>query len=155
MATTDDQFNTALRLVEDLLPRLDSLSDPDCVEGIALRFDALKRLLVSVGIDEATLYLVDMICRSLNQCNERYGASSNNSSFPERLHTGCRGKPSYQINEEKLNFLLEQGFKVAEVSEMLGVSKRTVERRMRLFGLSVSGTVFFFNRFYRLFSFNQ
>ncbi len=57
MATTDDQFNTALRLVEDLLPRLDSLSDPDCVEGIALRFDALKRLLVSVGIMESTTLL--------------------------------------------------------------------------------------------------
>ena len=54
MATTDDQFNTALRLVEDLLPRLDSLSDPDYVEGIALRFDALKRFLVSVGIMEST-----------------------------------------------------------------------------------------------------
>ncbi len=81
-----------------------------------------------------------MVCRSLNQCNERYSAASNNSSFPERLHTG---KPSFQINEEKLNFLLEQGFKFAEVSEMLGVSKRTVERQMRLFGLSVSGSVLF------------
>ena len=66
----------------------------------------------------------------------RYGAASNNSSFPERLHTG---KPSFQINEKKLNFLLEQGFKVSEVSEMLGSSNIGAVRAPFLFGVVEGG----------------
>ena len=146
MAATNDQINAALNVIEDLIPRLDGLSDADCVEGMAIRFDVLKRLLVSIGIEETTLQLVDTICQSLNQCHERYTMprATGSSSQPARMHTGHRGKPSYEIHEEQLSFLLEQGFKVAEVSNMLGVSKRTVERRMRSFGLSVSGTIFSF-----------
>ena len=52
---------------------------------------------------------------------------------------GERGRPSFQIPKEQLSFLLEQGFKVQEVSSNLGVGKRTIERRMAAFGLRVSG----------------
>ena len=51
---------------------------------------------------------------------------------------GERGRPSFQIPKEQLSFLLEQGFKVQEVSSILGVGKRTIER-MVAFGLCVSG----------------
>ena len=53
-----------------------------------------------------------------------------------KIHTGRCGKPSYDVHEGQLNFLLEQGFKV---SGMMGVSKRTLERRMHLFDISVTG----------------
>ena len=49
----------ALKIVEDLIHRIDSLNDPDCVEGISLRLDVLKRYFVNVGIDDNTLQLVD------------------------------------------------------------------------------------------------
>ncbi|KAJ7352785.1 hypothetical protein OS493_033846 [Desmophyllum pertusum] len=51
-----------------------------------------------------------------------------------------RGRPSFHITEEQLSFFIEQGFKVKDISSMLNVSVRTVERRMAAFGLSVSGT---------------
>ena len=54
---------------------------------------------------------------------------------------GTRGRPSYEIPREQLSFLLDQGFKVSQVSVMLGVGLRTVERRMTAFGLSVSGDI--------------
>ena len=56
----------------------------------------------------------------------------------QRKYTGKRGKPVFDINEE-LNFLLEQGFMVGEISHMLRVGKRMLERRMHSFGLSVMG----------------
>ena len=48
---------------------------------------------------------------------------------------GTRGRPSYEIPREQLSFLLDQGFKVSQVSVMLGVGLRTVERRMSAFGV--------------------
>ena len=42
----------ALNIIEDIISRLDSLGDPDCVEGMAIRFDVLKRYLVNIRIDD-------------------------------------------------------------------------------------------------------
>ena len=41
---------------------------------------------------------------------------------------------------EQLNFLLERRFTVVQISALLGVSSRTVERRLQEFGLSVRAT---------------
>jgi hypothetical protein len=53
--------------------------------------------------------------------------------------TGQRGRPSFEIEEEQLSYLLEQGFNVRDIGSILGVSVGTVGRRMSLFGLTVSG----------------
>lgn len=139
---TDDLLN-ALNSVEDLIYRLDSLNDPDCVEGISLRLDVLKRYLVNIRINDSILQLVDSAYRRVNQFEERYSAlSDNTASCPSKIYTGKRGKPSFDIKEEQVSFLLEQGFNVGEMSKMLGVSKRTLERRMQTFGMSVTGMAF-------------
>ena len=57
-------------------------------------------------------------------------------------HSAVRGRPSFQIPQEQLSFLLDQGFKVSEIGVLLGVGQRTVQRRMSAFGLSVSGESF-------------
>ena len=124
---TNDEIVGILNIIEDIIPRLNSLSDPDYVEGMALRFDVLKRYLVNTGIDDNTLEVVDSVCRSLNQFNQHYSASNNYASA-NLTYTGRHGKPSYNVDEGQFNFLLEQGFKVGEVSRMMGVSKRTLER---------------------------
>ena len=60
--------------------------------------------------------------------------SSHNLSFPshvaERIFTGQRGRPKYTLPREQLEFLVEQRFSVAQISKLLGVSPRTVERRL-------------------------
>ena len=61
MATTNDQINAAQSVMEDLIPQLDGLGDVDSVEGVAIRFDVLKRPLVSIGIEEIIEQLVDTI----------------------------------------------------------------------------------------------
>ena len=53
--------------------------------------------------------------------------------------TGRRGRPAFIITAEQLTFLLEQGFTVPVISVMLGVGKRTVERRMSELNFKVSG----------------
>ena len=63
------------------------------------------------------------------------------SGYRESIDTtGKRGRPSFEIGEEQLSYLLEQGFNVRDIGSILGVlSVRTVERRMSSFGLTVSG----------------
>ena len=55
-----------LNIIEDIISRLDSLRDPDCVEGVAIRFDILKRylvnILVNIRIDQFQSDVVDHQC---------------------------------------------------------------------------------------------
>ena len=144
MATSNEGIHGALTIIEDIREQLDSLNDPDCVEGFAIRLEVLKRHLINIEIDAITLELLDRVCRSLTQTEQRYSVSTArpfSCTIVPRVRTGCRGKPSYDVHEGQLNFLLEQGFKVSEISSMMGVSTRTLERRMRLFSISVKGSI--------------
>ena len=47
-----------------------------------------------------------------------------------------RGRPSLLITAEQLTFYLDHDFKVFDIAKMFGCSRRTVERRMREFGMS-------------------
>ena len=47
---------------------------------------------------------------------------------------GMHGKPSFGISREQPFIFIEQGFKVEDVSAVLGVSVRSVERTMATFG---------------------
>ena len=51
-----------------------------------------------------------------------------------------QGRPRLEIPFEHLRFLLERKFKVGEIASLFGTSKRTVERRMKEFGLSAATT---------------
>lgn len=52
-------------------------------------------------------------------------------------HGGSVGRPGYDIPESQLQYLLQCRFTVPQISMILGVSVRTVRRRMETYGLSV------------------
>ena len=52
------------------------------------------------------------------------------------VFTGAVGRPSYDISKEQLEALLDVGFNVGQIAEMLQVGKRTIERRMSQFRVS-------------------
>ena len=54
---------------------------------------------------------------------------------PPLLYTGLSGRPRFEITEEQLCFLLESHFTVPQMAEMIGVSTRTIERRLSEYGL--------------------
>ena len=58
----------------------------------------------------------------------------------EKLFTGNRGRPKYIVPQEQVEFLIKRHFSVPEISKLLGVSTRTVERRMSEYGLSIWGS---------------
>jgi hypothetical protein len=69
MAALNEGIVAALNIIEDIIPRLGSLTvtDPECVEGLGIRIEVLKRYLINIEIDDITLGLVDRVCRSLTQ----------------------------------------------------------------------------------------
>ena len=60
---------------------------------------------------------------------------SSHSHIP--LITGMVGRPSFDIPCAQLLHLIENRFSVLQIASMLGVSIRTIRRRMSAFGLSI------------------
>ncbi len=76
---------------------------------------------------------------SLSLIQEIYQLQTVNSEFTfSVLRSGSRGRPKFEITQQQLEYLLNLGFSCREVSDNLGVSLRTIRRRMTEDGLSVS-----------------
>ena len=48
-----------------------------------------------------------------------------------------RGRPSLAISVEQLSLFVQHGFKILDIADMFGCSRRTIERRMSRFGISI------------------
>ena len=123
---------------------LENITDPFENDGLVLRLDYLMRTLVNLGNPQT-----DEIIRQLGEaCNELTTATSEAHSrlidgeaaeFNSQVYYQSRGRPTFEIKEEELSFLLEEGFKIPTIALLFRVSTRTIERRMQKYGLSVSG----------------
>jgi AraC-like DNA-binding protein len=69
-----------------------------------------------------------------------YSCKIINRTRTEGIFTGSPGRPKFNFPYEQLNFLLDRRFTVIQISALLGVSSRTVERRLQVFGFSVRAT---------------
>ena len=52
--------------------------------------------------------------------------------------TGAVGRPSFDVSPYQLSFVIENRFSVLQIADMIGVSIRTIRRRMSKFGLSIT-----------------
>jgi DNA-binding NtrC family response regulator len=125
----------ALRLIEDLINRLDVLSNEDDVGALLLRLDVLKRMFVVLNVD-------DLLSDDVNCAYTALTSIQNNVERRGQRPTQC-GRPLIDINENQVIYLLDQGFKVSQICNILGVRKRTLERRMQSLGLSVRGKQYY------------
>ena len=57
---------------------------------------------------------------------------------PQKLYSQYRGRPSFDIPKEQIELFLEYNFLLPQLSEILGVSLGTVNRRLKDYGLSVT-----------------
>ena len=121
--------NTLNRLIESG----DGSSD---FQVLLLKLDYLQRLLVGLNVDDN---IVAMVGHAYNIIDEMDKSDVEPVVEALKIRTGHCGRPTFDVKAEQLLYLLEQGFKVFDISKIVGVSQRTVERRMSSFGLSVSG----------------
>ena len=54
---------------------------------------------------------------------------------PITVNNGSVGRPAFDIPKETFKMFLNYGFSLIKISEMLGVSRKTVSRRIEQFGL--------------------
>ena len=57
-----------------------------------------------------------------------------------KVFTGSSGRLRYNISRKQLEFLAQKRFSSAEIAVLLGVGKRTVERQLEEFHLSIRAT---------------
>ena len=57
-----------------------------------------------------------------------------------KIYSGYRGRPSFDISKERLELFLDYNFSIRKISEMLGASISTINRRLSIYGLSISQT---------------
>lgn len=90
--------------------------------------------------EEAIVFVRNCLCiaRSISEYRKVSTGSINDSSLaPPVDYLGLVGRPSYHISYEQLLYLIENRFSVPKIADMLGVSVRTIHRRMNDYGLSI------------------
>ena len=60
------------------------------------------------------------------------------ASRPQVETSGTAGRPRFFVPREHLEYLVENRFTVPQIAELIGVSPRTVHRRLAEFGISIS-----------------
>ncbi len=81
--------------------------------------ETLRQLIISVGS-------VSDILQSQ--------ATSNVTSL---IASNGKGRPRYDLPMDQLVYFVEHGFTCSRISEMLGISQRTIRRRMSEYGISI------------------
>ena len=111
--------------------------DSNVIDALHFRLDWLHGLVIRYfdvfGIDEEVVHLIgsvrDLIAINCSQLAT--GCPPHHPLFP-----GDRGRPRCLIPREQIVFLLERCFSVIDIGKILGVSARTVHRRLTEFGLT-------------------
>ena len=130
-----DEITYVLSAVQQTVHSLDqpqSSNDRDRSQLI-LRLEYLNQAIVNNG------NLPDSIVSDIARAIDLLKEEDSKHFCANKIYSGRAGRPSFDVQEEQLAFLVENGFTVLPVSQMLRVSKRTVERRMASFGISISG----------------
>ena len=125
-----------LSVIESTITSIDSVKNKDDISSLVLRLDYLNRVIVGEGLPDAIVSSLGEV-RFILRAKEMEPDGEFNG--PDKESSRRRGRPSFDVKEEQLSFLVENDFKVPEISTMLGVSTRTVERRLSSFGISISG----------------
>ena len=96
-----------------------------------MRLECLNRSLANLDspdTDEIMLLIGEAIsCMSRDRS---LSLEFDGVNFPHRVSTQRRGRPSFEIKQEQLAFLREQGFKVPTIAQLFCLSTRAIERRI-------------------------
>ena len=128
---TSDELEITVTKLEYIHSSLqnNSLEVHEILEEVELTFEALHAL-------DSNVRLPEDIFRDLLTAKSILEKSVKTCSQTPMVFTGTVGRPSYDISKEQLEALLDVGFNVGQIAEMLQVGKRTIERRISQFGVS-------------------
>lgn len=127
--------------------------DVDFVDSLLLRVEALANQLLCVHenglaptvVTDEVVGLVFRLLHVLNNAKAKLlqdtiRLRSNDVTVAISGEDVGLGRPRFEVLREQLVYLIEHGFSCVQISEMMGVSLRTVRRRMSEYGLSIRQT---------------
>ena len=95
----------------------------------------LSRLAASVDLD-----VFNKIQTSLAQVTTILADTERNWQpiYPDVNNEGLVGRPKFEISRDQLQYLVDYDLKISDISEGLRVSRSTIKRRLREYGISIS-----------------
>lgn len=140
-------IGTLRRVSTELISHQDGRNiSPDLLESSILSLELVYRdLLMQQSLNsldangEVACELVRQALVTLHEIKDSHLAESE-CSTPTVALTGGVGRPRFKIPREQLLLLIESKFTVPQIAEMIGVSVRTIHRRMSEYELSIHST---------------
>ena len=146
MAGLNVAISVLRRVMSDLSVFVDGRDIPDdTLDSFIVSLEIVYRELVvleaTAQLNAGQLQATDTIRSSLStlRCFSHLRSMPTND-WHTQVHpvsTGLFGRPCFQISREQLSYLIESGFSVPQIADMIGVSVRTVRRRMDDYDLSI------------------
>ena len=133
-------LNEIVRLLERV-----SLNNDRChIEHVMYKLEQVIQ--IGISSDEQGLWLqvfpehlLDTLIYVFNTLSEAtmafYSGSMMSVRQPATIPKDSAGRPAFEIPRETLKLFLSYGFTLVKIAEMLGVSAKTVSRRIKEFGL--------------------
>ena len=125
--------------VQRLVASYEEGRDADKLDCLVYHVDRLYRILLAINAcSNNVLEAVGMSLSLLEELNRAQSMENEHGYTTQVLLENRRGRPSLDVKQEQLEYLLHLGFNCPKVAEVLGVSLSTIRRRMNEFGLSVT-----------------
>ena len=129
----EDSFVELARSILMYACEVSGNEDLDMLENLLVACEELLQLTIAMedlllgDISDFISSLIRLV-RCVDSCIEdRFRTTNGNVG---------RGRPRIELEEEKLRFLIENGFKVQDIAIMLDCSLRTLERRLQELGIT-------------------
>ncbi len=124
-----------------LLTLISRLEQPclkkDDLDSIQFQLDNLHEIVVKANdLYDLNPIVIDLIGKA-KHCIHIVNEDINEGYLSPLILTGIRGRPAFNIPKCQLEFYLSHGFSTEKISEMIGVSSRTIKRRMKDYGLEI------------------
>ena len=129
---TDGIIRSLLAIVKRDMCSYEASPNPEVLDHLVLQLDILHSHLVVIGLDNCVLKDVVSAVEALTALQEELSIMCSQTPCPN-----TRGRHRLDIQEEQLVHLLSLKFTCPAIATMLGVSLRTVRRRMTEYGLCV------------------
>ena len=129
------------RVALDLQAFEDGRCPQEAAEAFVLHLELVYRELLAQeqleGHSSTLTRVCSMISTAIETLERRKTGSNNRCYRAPVLQSGHVGRPRFDIPQEQMIALVENGFTGPQMAEIVGVSLSTIRRRMVLFQLSV------------------
>lgn len=120
----------------------------DMIDSYCTSLELIYRDLLMQQAVDTSVYDYEQIFEMLRQVllnlhdiqNIQTRVSLPSASNPPVSHNGRVGRPPFFIPQEQLSMLIESRFTAIQMADLIGVSVRTIRRRMFEYGLSIQST---------------